>query len=141
MSAREIRDYVAQAKAQPTTEHIEELWRAVFLLQGWYFLPSRSDEGPAYPTVSMIDGEPWVLAFTNVRRIQDFARAAGRTTSDGSVPLLVLDPADSMDRVLEVRDSIAGVIFNIDSEATFRAPVEALEAYAHHFGVPLNSKP
>ena len=137
MTAREIRDYVAQAKKAPTTENIEALWRAVFMLQAWYFLPSTTAEGPAYPTVSKIEGEPWLLAFSNVRRIKEFARAAGRGDDDGSVPLLVLDPGESMGRILEVADQIEGVIFNIDSQATFRAPVEALEAYAHHFDVPI----
>lgn len=141
MSAKEIREYVARAKGEPTTENIEALWGAVFMLKGWYFLPGRSDEGPAYPTVSVVEGQPWVLAFTNVRRLQEFARSQGRGGEDGSVNLLVLDPLESMEKILEVRAQIAGVIFNIDSGATFRAPVEALEAYARHFGVPLSTAP
>lgn len=138
MTPREIRDFVAQAKRDPRRENIEALWRAVFLLQAWYFLPSRDDEGPAFPTVSFIDGQSWLLAFSNVRRLEDFARAVGRDAEDGSVPLLVLDPKASMQRILAVRDDIAGVIFNVDSPATFRAPVDALEAYAQHFKVPLD---
>ncbi len=139
MSPREIRDYVAQAKRDPRTENIEALWRAVFLLKAWYFLPARDDEGPAFPTASIIDGGSWLLAFTNVRRLEEFARTAGREADDGSVPLLVLDPGESMRRILEVRNSIAGVIFNVDSPSTFRAPVEALQAYAEHFDVPVES--
>ncbi len=138
MSARQIRDYVADARRDPSTENIQALWRSVFMLKGWYFLPSRSDEGPAYPTVSTIEGRPWLLAFTDVRRIKAFAKKTGRLADDGTVPLLVLDPLESMQRILEVRQSIDGVIFNLDSDATFRAPVDALEAYARHFGVPLD---
>lgn len=134
----EIKDYVDRAKNEPTRERIEEMWRAVFLLQGWYFLPSRSDDGPAFPTVVEIDKEPWVLIFTNVREIKTFARQQGRSTSDGSTPLLVLDPLESMERILAEKKTLAGAIFNPDSEATFRAPLEALEAYAHHFGLPLD---
>lgn len=137
MGVHEIRDYVQRARQRPTTEHIEAMWRAVFLLKGWYFLPSTNDEGPAFPTVTSVDGQPWLLAFTNVRRLQEFARVAGRGDDDGSVPLLVLDPAESMERILEVEDQVAGVIFNIDSQATFRAPTDALVAYARHFEVPL----
>lgn len=139
MSTYEIRDYVARARREPTTEHIEELWRAVFLLQAWYFLPSR-DEGPAFPVASEIDGAPWLLAFTNFRRLKDFARSIDRINPDGSAPMLVLDPAESTSKILSVRDSIEGVIFNIDSESTFRAPVQALESYAEHFEIPIDEQ-
>lgn len=135
--AREIQDYVAQAKEEPTTANLEALWRAVFLLQGWYFLPSRSGDGPAFPTVIMVDGAPWVLVFTNVRRLKAFARAADRVNPDGSTPMLVLDPGSATDQILAHRGELAGAIFNPDAEDSFRAPIEALEAYAHHFGVPL----
>ena len=138
MTVYEIRDYVAQAQADPSTENIEALWRAVFMLQAWYFLPSDNEEGPAYPTVSEIDGKPWLLAFTNVRRIKQFARQAGRDNPDGSVPMLVLNPGESMRKILAVKEAIEGVVFNIDSPATFRAPVEALEGYAQHFDVPVD---
>ncbi len=138
MSLHEIRHYVQRARREPTTENIQQMWRAVFLLKGWYFLPSRSDEGPAFPTATTIDGEPWLLAFTNVRRLEDTAEATDRLADDGSLPLLVLDPKESMERIIEVADAIAGVVFNIDSPASFRAPVQALRAYADHFGVPID---
>ncbi len=138
MSAKQIEDHVAIARAEPTTANLKELWRAVFLLKAWYFLPGRDDEGPAYPTVSVVDGKPWVLGFTNVRRISEFANAVGRVGADGSVPLLVLDPKESMKHLLEAAKTVEGVIFNMNSEATFRAPVKALEAYAREFGVPLD---
>lgn len=138
MVVYEIRDYVTRARREPSTENLEALWRAVFMLQAWYFLPSRSDEGPAFPTVSEIDGDHWLLAFTNVRRLKEFARSVDRLNEDGSVPMLVLDPGESMQKILSVADNIDGVIFNIDSEATFRAPVEALEGYARHFEIPID---
>ena len=138
MVAKEIKEYVAQARALPSTEHLEAMWRAVFLLQGWYFLPSQSQEGPAYPTVSLIDDQPWVLIFTNVRELKTFARSQGRAAPDGSVPLLVLDPLESMEQILANKAHLTGALFNPGSEATFRAPLQALEDYARHFGVPLS---
>jgi hypothetical protein len=136
---RQIRDFVAQARSEPSTENIEALWHAVFMLKGWYFLPAEDVEGPSHPTVAMIDGQPWIIAFTNVRRLKAFARQQGRMAEDGEVHLLVLDPADSMEKILAVRDSVVGVVFNPSSPETFRAPVDALEEYARHFGVPLVS--
>ncbi len=133
----EIREYVQRAKAEPTTEHIEELWRAVFLLKGWYFIPAENREGPNRPMVTMMEGEPWLPAFTNVRRYRDFGQHAGRVDDDGEMHLLVLDPGESMEKLLEVRDAVRGIVFNPGSAVTFSAPVEALEEYAEHFDVPL----
>ncbi len=137
MTAREIRDYVQIARQEPTTEHLEALWRAVFLLKGWYFLPAHADT-ETFPMVSLIDDEPWLLGFTNVRRLQEFARAHRRVNPDGSIPLLVLDPLDSINHLQEVQDHVTGVLFNIGSDETFRAPTGALLDYARHFGLPLD---
>ncbi len=134
---KEIKDYVRNARQNPTTENIQKLWKSVFWLKGWYFLPSESREGPSNPSVMLVDGEPWLVAFTNVRRLEAFAQATGRAADSGEVFLLVLDPLESMQKILSVRDQIRGVVFNPDSDSTFRAPVQALEDYAHHFGVPL----
>jgi hypothetical protein len=133
----EIRDFVARAKAEPSTENIEALWRAMFLLKGWYFLPAQQREGPSHPTVMLIDDRPWLVAFSNVRRLKAFAQSAGRVADDGEVLLLVLDPLESMEHIVEVADSVDGVVFNPGSEQTFRAPVQALVDYARHFGVPI----
>ncbi len=138
MSTYEISDYVAQARRDPSTENLEALWQAVFVRRAWYFLPSRRDEGPAFPTATEIDGQPWLLAFTGARRLKAFARDAGRVNEDGSVPTLALDPGESMQKILEVQDRIVGVLFNVGDEASFRAPVDALEAYAEHFDVPVD---
>lgn len=137
--AKEIRDYVARARAESSTENIQALWRAVFMLKGWYFLPSEDVEGPSHPTVVVVDEQPWLIAFTNVRRLKAFARDQGRMGDDGEVHLLVLDPLESMERILDVSDSVEGVIFNPGSPETFRAPVEALIEYARHFDVPLSN--
>ncbi|RAL20457.1 hypothetical protein DL240_16770 [Lujinxingia litoralis] len=135
MSALEIRDYVARARREPTTENIEALWRAVFLLKGWYFLPSTRQEGPATPMVTMLGEEAWLLAFTNVRRIKEFSRQVGMAAPDGTVQLLVLDPRESMERLVAVEDRVEGVVFNIGSDETFRAPVAAVKAYAARMGL------
>ena len=75
--AKEIRDYVARARAESSTENIQALWRAVFMLKGWYFLPSEDVEGPSHPTVVVVDEQPWLIAFTNVRRLKAFAARSG----------------------------------------------------------------
>lgn len=136
--ARQIRDLVERAQKDPSTEHLEDLWRAVFMRKGWYFLPAEQREGPNRPAVMMIDDQPWLVAFTSLRHLKAFARNLGRIDDDEQLFLLVLDPLESMQKILEVREQVRGVVFNPDSPAAFRAPVAALEGYARHFGVPLD---
>jgi hypothetical protein len=50
----------------------------------------------------------------------------------------VLDPLTSMEHLEGVRGEVAGVVFNAGSDASFRAPTEALFEYARGFGVPLS---
>lgn len=139
--AHEVSDYVEQAKKNPSTENLEAMWRSVFLLKAWYFLPARSEEGPNRPMVLQLeggDGEPgaWLPVFTNVRRYRAFADVAGRVDGEGEMHALMLDPGEAVAKILEFRAAIEGVIFNPGEADTFRAPVEALEEYAEHFDVP-----
>ncbi len=137
MSPLSIAEYVEQARRDPSTEHIEALWRAVFLRNAWHFIPSQAS-GPASPTVAPIDGAHWLLAFTSPRPLKDFARAKDRLNDDGSAPILSLTPLEAMEHILKIGDHIEGVLFDIGQDATFRAPTDALESYARHFGVPID---
>lgn len=131
-----IRESIRQAKREPTTEHLEAMWRDVFLLKAWYFLPAEESEGPNRPMVAQLGGETWLPAFTDVRHYREFAARAGRRDEEGETHALLLDPGESMDRIVEVRAAIRGVVFNPGSDHAIRAPVDALEEYARHFGVP-----
>ncbi len=133
----EIRDLIATARQTPTEIHIEALWKAVFLLGAWYFLPASETPGPTSPMVVMHDDGAWLLAFTNFRRLSKFESTVGRRLPNGNINMLVLDPLMSMRLIVEHADHITGVIFNPDSEETFRAPTSALIAFAKHFGLPL----
>lgn len=135
MTLLHIQDHVFRARQEPTTENLEALWKSVFMLKAWYFLPASNAEGPSYPTIANIDGTRWLLAFTNHRRIKEFAAAAGRVTERGDVFLLVLDPLQSVERAGEIQEHVDGVIFNIDSEEMFRTSIEGLLGFARHFGL------
>ncbi len=133
----EIKDHVAIAKENPTQENIRALWEAVFKLQAWYYLPAQEEEGPSNPLVTEIDGQNWLLAFTDFRRLTAFARSIGRRRDSGDVHMLTLDPRQSVERVIEVEDHIDGILFNVGTPETFRAPCVALIEFARHFGLPV----
>lgn len=132
----EIREYIRRAQREPTREHLEEMWRAMFTLKAWYFLPARDEEGPNRPLVLELEGAPWLAVFTNVRRYRDFAESVGRVDEEGSVHALMLDPGESVERIRGIGEAVEGVCFNPGSEIAVRAPVEAVVDYARHFDIP-----
>ena len=133
----EIRDLIASTRQDPTTQNIEALWKAVFLLGAWYFLPASPTPGPTSPMVVVHDDGPWLLVFSNFRQLSQFESTVGRRLPNGNINMLVLDPLMSMRLIVEHAEHIKGVIFNPDSDETIRAPTEALIAYAKHFGLPI----
>ncbi len=133
----EIRDYVLQAKREPSREHLEELWRAVFMLKAWYFVPAAEDEGPTRPMVTVLEGDCWIPTFTDVRNYRGFVDHSEQLASGRELHALLLDPGESLQRILQVREAVDGVVFNPGSAFEFRAPVGALEEYAEHFDVPV----
>jgi hypothetical protein len=135
--ARELVDLIEQAKADPSREHLEEMWRAVFLRKAWYLVPARDEVGPNRPMVLSTDNGYWMPVFTNVRHYRKFAAEVGREADDGEMHGLMLDPGEAVSRILGVDEALNGVVFDAGTPHPFRAPLEALKAYARQFDVPL----
>lgn len=131
--ADEIRDHVARARRDPSREHIEALWRAVFLLKAWYVVPALEEEGPNRPLVLELEGDPWLPAFTNIRRFRDFATDLDR--GGDRLHYLALSPGEAMERIDRRSDVLTGIVFNPRTDIAFRGPVETLSACADRFDV------
>ena len=131
-------DLIERAKAEPTREHLEEMWRAVFLRKAWYLVPAREEIGPNRPMVLSTDSGYWLPVFTNVRHYRAFAAEAGRASDDGEMHGLMLDPGSAVSRILEIDDALDGIVFDPGTAHPFRAPLDALTAYAEEFDVPVD---
>ncbi len=128
----EISDKIRAAQADPSTEELETMWRAVFALPAWYFLPAVA-EGPSTPLVARIDEGDWVLGFTHLRALNAFAAAQGMRTEEGEVPMLPLSPREAWEKLEEVADHVDGLWFNAGTDLSFRAPNVALAEFASRF--------
>lgn len=129
----ELKDRIELAKREPTTENLQAMWRAVFVQRAWYFVPAGG--GETHPMVAELDDGVWLLAFTDFRRLNAFARERGLRDESGDLPMLVLAPPVAMRKVREFAKHLDGVLFNVGTDQSFRAPVAALEQFAEHFGV------
>lgn len=85
----------------------------------------------------MRENEPWLVAFTNFRRLRDLERSLG---NHGDSKMLMLDPQTALNQIVSVRHHIRGVIFNIESDEMFRCETDALIAYAKYFGLEVDSE-
>jgi hypothetical protein len=133
--ATELHEYISQAKQDPSRQNLREMWRRMFMLKGWYFLPAEDREGPNRPAVLQFDDGAWLPICTDVRRLRALADRAGRLSEDGEMNILVMDPRESMGRITEVSQALEGVVFNPGTQASVRAPVAALEEFADEFDV------
>ncbi len=61
---------------------LDKLWSSLFKLKKWYFLMSIDTMGAKQPSVSTVDGEQWVLAFTDEAFLGLYA-GTHRTLIDG----------------------------------------------------------
>ncbi len=129
---KEITAAIRNARDEPTSQNIEAMWRRVMGLPAWYLLPAALDAATT-PLVAQLDDGDWIVAFTHFRALNEFARERGMRSDTGEVPMLALQPGEAVERIRELSDHVAGVVFNPGSELAFRAPVAALLDFVARF--------
>ena len=129
---KDISAAIQTARDEPSRENLEALWQHVMRLPAWYLLPAQS-EGESLPLVAELADGPYVVAFTHLRTLNAFAVDAGMRTESGDLPMLPLAPAEAVARIVEAGDHIDGAVFNPASDLVFRAPTQALAAFAERF--------
>jgi hypothetical protein len=65
--------------------------RATFKLERWYFVLRGESENP-HPFVGVYNGKPFVLAFTNGKRVRDSAVANGYAADDDNAFSITMTP-------------------------------------------------
>lgn len=103
------------------------LWRAVFELEYWVFVP-QGELPNLQPLVGVIDDRPMVLAFTDATRARDAAILHGIVGIEDSAELLAIPP-DSFTEAAGQYEALGvfGVLVN-EGENGFYAPLDRLEA-------------
>lgn len=72
--------------ATPDKSALDKLWAALFKLPNWYVLMSTDSVGKKEPAVVTIDGEQWVLVFTDLNMVRLYASATKVLLDGGSLP-------------------------------------------------------
>ncbi len=112
----DVGDLITMAKDSPSTKNLEAMWLRVMALPAWYLLPAN--EGPSTPLVLQLEDGDWVVVFTHVRPLNEYAAARGEENID----ILPIAPTEVLARVDDVAEHVSGFVFNPTTAMAFRAP-------------------
>ena len=73
--------------ATPDRQAMDNLWSALFKLPQWHFLMTAKSAALKQPAVELIDGEPWLLVYTDLQMLRMYAAAPKGLATDGGAPL------------------------------------------------------
>lgn len=122
-------DQLAAAARSGTMESNNALWSAVFALDRWWCLP---DGDPPRPRVGLIDGKPFLLAFTSGQRARQQAQAWGLAAPDGSVNVIAMTPQGALGSIDSMRSAgIFGIVFDQGITGFFAPLDNLLPIYEH----------
>ena len=132
LDQRDFNRLSAEAYAEGSTiEQKTALWRAVFQLKEWHFI-ARGQFPDVTPYVarnaSIANGESLVKAFTDVPKLQAFAKANGLTDEKGEVLFLAMPVPGFMETLRNYQElGVFGIHFNADArDAGFYASLPQL---------------
>lgn len=72
--------------ATPDKPALDKLWSSLFKLPKWYLLMSQDTLASKEPSVTFVDGEPWVLVFTDVNFLGLYAGTHKTLLDGGPIP-------------------------------------------------------
>ncbi len=90
----EVDRLAAAVRVEATRETLEPLWRATMNLERWYF-PAVGDFPELSPFAGMIDGEGYVMAFTQRARAERYATSQGLATAGERPRVLSFPPVQA----------------------------------------------
>jgi hypothetical protein len=99
--------------SEPNAENAQRLWRAVFALDGLYFL-LRSVAGEAVPAIAAQEGGPHLLVWTDLDSLREYVfESEDEEEADGEPHFLFAPMPKVIDTMLRFEEhGVEGVRFN-----------------------------
>jgi hypothetical protein len=118
--------------AEPTPENSQRLWRAVFALDGLYFL-LREVGGEPVPAIALQDGEPHLLVWTDLESLRGYVheREPDLQASEHYLYVPMQQVLDHIFRYCEF--GVTGVRFN--APLGWSVPFERLRRVVEQLGM------
>lgn len=108
-----------------------DLWTALFQLKQWHLMTfPDSKSTPPGLNIETHDGKQWVMAFTDMDRLQEYAKSRNQLNADGTMLGMSVPSQTSFD-FFEGLVGLEGVRFN-QGDVGFFAPMGNLRAIHSH---------
>ena len=108
----ELDRLAAAVRVEATRETLEPLWRGTMNLDRWYF-PAVGDFPNLSPFAGMIDGEGYVMAFTQRERAERYAASQGLVAESERPRILAFPPVQAAKLCVQQHDRGANwVVFD-----------------------------
>lgn len=125
-------DIDALATAARQDGNMAPLWKAVYDLERWWFMPT-GDRADPRPFCGVLDGKPYLMAFTTGDRARDFAIAQGRGDDDGGASAIAMPPKGVVEMAPSYEEQgVFGIVFDHHVSGFF-APLANLDPMWRHF--------
>lgn len=118
-------------------EAIEELWRAAYELENWFFV-ARGEMPNVTPFMAVFPEGPFVTAFTSEAVAHEFAIKRGLMHASGAIPILSMTVEGAVRSLPSLAASgAAGVIFNPGTDGFFAPFANLVPIWEHVKGTKL----
>ncbi len=132
-AANEFDTLARTAKADPTPETLDPLYRATFRLERWYF-PAVGTFPNLRAFSGLVEDVGYVMAFTARDRAEHYALVQNIVPEGQRPPVLALRMKDAVSHCMDQqRLGATGVLFD-DGWGNWRFPLAQLHAFAARFG-------
>ena len=118
----------ATARASGGKDDSDKLWRAVFELGDWWFIARGTlEENNVRPYCGVVDGKPFIFAFTDGDRCSDYAKTSKLLAEGESTKVMSVPTKGGVGWLLDFAgQGVFGVLFNA-GENGFYVPLSNLE--------------
>ncbi|MBV9788761.1 MAG: hypothetical protein JOZ51_11335 [Chloroflexi bacterium] len=122
----------AEGKRTQSEAAMAQLWAAVYALPSWYFV-IKPERQPVSPFVGVVDNQPFLMAFTDKQRADQFARRQGFVDASGATSILATPVQGMVENAEQYRaQGVFGILFN-DGPNGFFAPLANLTPMWQYF--------
>lgn len=125
MTTVNFKELAEKAESGQSNESMNALWEAVFTLKEWHFIARGREEKPT-PYVGIVDGNPFLMAFTSANGAQSFHDK--NKLDDGRSHGILSIQTHNLDYIKSFYEQgVYGILFN-DHEKGFYVPLANLQS-------------
>ena len=119
--------------SEPNPENAQRLWRAVFALDGLYFL-LRPVGGENLPAIAVQDGEPHLLVWTDMDSLREYVHSGDHDVATDDAQFLFAPMPKVLEHILRYEEhGVTSIRFN--APIGWSVSIDRMRKVIEHFGI------